>query len=84
MSLIACTVETVSGHGIQSIKIIKPKLTNEINKVKNLIDYLIHCDGLEYITVTPPHDIHKEALKIKALYPCVEVEVISNRIKMSM
>ena len=84
MSQITCKVETISGYDIKSIKIIKPKLKNEVKKIKSLVDYLIRCDGIEYIIVTPPYNIHKEALKIKALYPCIEVEVISNRIKMSI
>lgn len=79
MSNIACTtIDCVSG-GIQKIKVIKPTLNNQIN---TLVDYLSYCRGIEYITVEPPHDVHKEALKIKALYPEIKVEVFDRKIKM--
>lgn len=82
MSNLTCTIETVSG-GIQKIKVIKPSL--KVSKcIDNLIDYLAYCNGVEYILVSPPMNIHKEALKIKALYPNIEVEVINNRIKMCL
>ena len=80
MSNITCTIDCVSG-GIQKIKVIKPALNNN-HQINNLVDYLQYCRGIEYILVDPPHDVHKEALKIKALYPEIKVEVFDTKIKM--
>lgn len=81
-----CTLDSISGCGVQTIQVYKPKLKtiNKNNKLENLIDYLIYCDGIEYLYVRPPKDIHKEALKIKALYPILDVEVIHNKIKICL
>jgi len=83
----SCTLESVSGSDLRYIETIKPvALTISIhrNKIRNLIDYLLYCDGEEVIHVYPPNDIHKEALKIKALYPKLNVEIVNTRLKISV
>lgn len=84
MIQILSTLESISGCGIQTIQVYKPNLKPINNKLKTLIDYIIYCEGVEYLYVHPPHEIHKEALKIKALYPILEVEVIHNKIKICL
>jgi signal recognition particle receptor subunit beta len=83
MEQLVCTLESVSGCGLQTIQIFTPKVIKVNDKLNNLIDYLVFCNGDDYILVLPPRDIHKEALKIKCLYPLLEVEVINTRIKLS-
>ena len=84
MSQLYETLESISGANLKTFKVNKPKLRKTSKKLKNLIDYLIYCEGIEIIQVNPPKDIHKEALKIKAIYPLLEVEVINNRLKISI
>ena len=79
-----CTIDSVSGCGVQSIQVFKPRLKSTESKLRSLMDYIIYCEGVEYLYVQPPKDIHKEALKIKALYPILEVEVIHNKIKICL
>jgi hypothetical protein len=79
----SCTLESISGSEIYTIAP-KPIVIRNKNKLENLIDYLLYCDGYEYITINPPKDIHKEALKIKIMYPLINVVVLHNRIKMSI
>ncbi len=78
-----CTMESVSGCGIEKIKIVKAVIPKK-NKISNLIEYLLESNGEDYIQVDYPNDIHKEALKIKAIYPFIEVTVIRSRIKISL
>ena len=82
-----CTVESVSGKDLQYIETVKVAISTVVthkNKLRNLIDYLLYCDGEEIIHVYPPNDIHKEALKIKALYPKINVEITNTRLKISV
>jgi hypothetical protein len=76
-------MESVSGCGVEKIKVIKPILIKK-SKINNLIEYLIDSNGEDYIQVDYPNDIHKEALKIKAIYPFVKVSIIRSRIKISL
>lgn len=74
--------DSVSGNEIQSFQRIKKVAS--IATFQSLIDYLINFNGVEFLIVNPPRDIHKEALKIKVLYPILEVTVINNKIKISI
>jgi hypothetical protein len=83
----SCTLESVSGSDLNYIENVKTFISNTLvhkNKIRNLIDYLLYCDGEEIVHVYPPKDIHKEALKIKALYPKVNVEIINTIIRISV
>jgi hypothetical protein len=80
------TIESISGCYVQDIKlnIFKASSTLKKNRLKNLIDYMLYCDGIDYVYVYPPMDIHKEALKMKILYPKLNIEVRSNKIKITI
>lgn len=82
------SMDTIQCDGIHPIQVIKPEITRYYKKankkIQNLIEYIIYCEGVEYINVLPPKNPHTEALKIKALYPILEVEVFKNRIKISI
>lgn len=83
----SCTLESISGSDLLYIETLKTAISTTVvhkNKIRNLIDYLLYCDGEEVIHVYPPKDIHKEALKIKALYPRLTVEIINTRLKISV
>ena len=81
------TIESISGCCIQDIKhniLNKTPSTLKNNRLKNLVDYMLYCDGIDYVQVDPPMDIHKEALKMKILYPKLNIEVINKKIKISI
>jgi hypothetical protein len=80
------TLESISGCCTYDIDYINVKNTPIVkkNRLKNLIDYMIYCDGIEFVQVDPPMDIHKEAFKMKILYPKLNIEVSSNKIKISI
>ncbi len=81
---VECVLETISEVGIHTLKVITPLRQPKTEKINNLIDYIKHCDGIEYVQVLQPKKIHTEALKIKALYPDLIIEVIEDEIKISI
>ena len=80
------TLESISGCCVQDINynIFKTSSILKNNRLKSLVDYMLYCDGIDYVQVDPPMDIHKEALKMKILHPKLNIEVINKKIKISI
>jgi hypothetical protein len=83
MEELLCTLESVSGCGLTTLQVFTPKPIKKKKVLNNLIDYLILCDGGDYVDIFPPNDVHKEALKVKCLYPHLKIEVTGIRIQIS-
>lgn len=81
---VECVLETIVDVGIHKVQVITPTKSRKSNQLNNLIDYIKYCDGIEYVQVIQPKKVHTEALKIKALYPDLIIEVIEDEIKISI
>jgi hypothetical protein len=60
------------------------KVCKKHKKIINLIDYLILYEGKDTIYVETHEIAHREALKIKSIYPLLFIEVKNNRIVISI